>query len=522
MPISDDLDALLAVMEAKEFDLQIIAQIKQLRTSRDKTSAWKIILTFDVPIHQLPEPPKEAYAEIIKAIQQSNDANIQMQLMNYLSRNPSLELVPHLMKLLKQSVNQREVVSVLETLYAYPNRVSYEKQKDYWLNLWQQDSLNYQKWGQKLLQEKLTAIKTCKEVTINDLNTAFQSPYLDEAGRVICLDAISKIKPTRNIRRLNPTQGISVEKELNYLEPLKLTYREWIELLPLFKVNAPEKLLVFYKTKLADSRAKEQGWGYAKLFQQPWINSYLANGQSDKSIINPIKKVLNEYLDDKEVPEREKDIAVIALAKIENAGKTLEEQLKLSFQIKVSDEARAAYQKELIAAISYTQISSALRDYSKLSPTLNYNFLQADFGVPVFDLSDVTTRTDIISRHLTMNTSKFFSHYLREFGVNFEDDKQKLDFNAVYEMLEYDLCLPFSGSNAPRNFYSYGLIKMLEAEFGFLIGFHPKLNCADNQPCESLSKRTFSWMRYLEQQRLIVPSNQPRSFLYAAFTSSIN
>jgi len=514
LPLSADVEKLLSLLESKESDTEILIQIKHLQASREEAIAWKMILTYPVNINMLPDAPSKSYEEISIAIQTTADANKQRLLLEYLTRKPTLEIVPYLMRLLKSSILQTEVINLLENIYAQPTRLSDDIQRPYWLNLWQQDSLSYQQWGRKLLKEKLVQVKAANELPVNELNIILQSPFLEQPERIICLEAMSKIRPLRNIRRLTFPVGISVDKELQYLESLKLTHREWIEIVPILKIDAPQKLLSFFKNKFADLKVKEEGWFYARLFNQGWVNGYLASTQTDKLLV-PIKKVLNDYLEDKEVIETEKELALMALVRIEHAGKPLEEQLRLSTQIKVSEAIKVNYQKELLAKITYPQISAALREYGKISSSLQYNFLQADFGIPVFDLSDKIEVSDIIARHLVDNTSQFYSHYLSIFGITFRDEKGKLDFNAIYQMLEYDICLPFSGSDQPRNFYGYGLIKLLESELGLNIGFHPKLNCSENQPCDSLSKRAFYWMRYLEQQRLVSPIQNPRSFNFA-------
>ena len=70
-----------------------------------------------------------------------------------------------------------------------------------------------------------------------------------------------------------------------------------------------------------------------------------------------------------------------------------------------------------------------------------------------------------------------------------------------------------SSSGGKRDYYTYGIIKVLELHFDDRLGFHQKLNESQTFYDFSSSKRAAAWIQYLEQQSLVNPGRQlPPSF----------
>ena len=65
-------------------------------------------------------------------------------------------------------------------------------------------------------------------------------------------------------------------------------------------------------------------------------------------------------------------------------------------------------------------------------------------------------------------------------------------------LLAYDLVVPFLGEGGKyRDYYTYGLVKLLELHFETTLGFHPKLN--ENQTFYTFNsyKRVEAWKVFL-------------------------
>lgn len=92
-------------------------------------------------------------------------------------------------------------------------------------------------------------------------------------------------------------------------------------------------------------------------------------------------------------------------------------------------------------------------------------------------------------------------------------ENDELDFNKIYNILKYEIVAPFTGGGSQRDYFTFGIIKILELNFNNHLGFHEKLN--ENQMFYTFSatKRAVRWMQLLEERRLVKPDpSVPGSF----------
>jgi len=72
-------------------------------------------------------------------------------------------------------------------------------------------------------------------------------------------------------------------------------------------------------------------------------------------------------------------------------------------------------------------------------------------------------------------------------------------------LLSYDLVVPFLGEGGKyRDYYTYGLVKLLELHFKTTLDFHPKLN--ENQTFYTFNsyKRVMAWRSFLLDKGMAV------------------
>lgn len=506
----------LHALRKLETDSHIKFQIERLLTQIDQKElyAWQDLLHSDIDLSLLPVPAETSYPAIFDSLtQQTIDERVQLRLMLYLSLHPAIEQVPHLITLIQKEVLQREANRMLQNIYAYNFKARGQAQVEQWKIIWQTDSINYRSWGTHFLEDVVNYLKTSDRLRISDINVVTTSPFYEPKYRAACLEALKKVTPIRQIDRLSIIPALSVSEELKYLEDLKLQARDLSKLLPLLEVDAPEKFLKFLRQQLNNAKPSEVVPLYVTICSMDWFQEYAASPNPSKSLLNNIRKTLNNYIESKTVSIANKNAAEIALAKLEYAGKTVAVALKASFILEVDEETLADYQESIIRQIDYTQIGDALRDYRKFSPAFDYPLLYRDFGLPIFDLSDIVFRQALIARHKTTSKSAFYIYYLDEFGVRLRDEKGKLDYNKIYDYLQHGIVLPFSGGNEIRDYYVLGIIKLLEATFGTTLDFPNKFQQEELNRTEALKARAKAWMNYLISQRLVkIDLHQPGAF----------
>lgn len=134
--------------------------------------------------------------------------------------------------------------------------------------------------------------------------------------------------------------------------------------------------------------------------------------------------------------------------------------------------------------------------------------MNRDFGLPIFDIPTEKDALKIMNRLSNSNELEFYEQTLLEFGLPIVKEPGQLDFEKIYELLSYDLVAPFLGEGGKyRDYYTYGLVKLLELHFKTTLDFHPKLN--ENQTFYTFNsyKRVTAWRKYLLDNGIVKASN---------------
>ncbi|MEM8526859.1 MAG: hypothetical protein AAGG68_19620 [Bacteroidota bacterium] len=501
-----------------EVDDNIIQQAELILASKEDFELynWRKLMDVDFNVGLLSEPSIEDVQQIYNEIYETADDRLQLKLMFYLSLYPKLEQVPHLMQLLQAGLMEREAVALLQRIYAYDFTERTSEPRVKWLELWAKDKANYRTWGTQFIEQKLAYLNRNATLSIRDINNIIRSPYYKNEYRSVCLSKLHKVSPRRNLRRLEINPKIWVSSELKYLENMDFKWRELLDLNDVLRVNDPNKLLNFFLKHTANYSEEAAACFYTQLLGYEWFESYLNTDEIDESVLNYLKKLLNKQLSLKNIDQAKRERGEVAFAKLRMIDKSIAEQLKIAIDIKGVDEpTKAALQRYVLKNVTYEELVDVVRNYEQLSAELNYNFLQERFGLPIFDLQNEQTRTDFIQNITQLDTASLYRHYLRNFGVDFENAKAELDFDKIFDILRYDFVYPFSGQRVPRDYYVNSIIKLLELNFqNKTLGF-PEHFDQTTRPADR-AKRVLTWMRYLEQIEVVKPKQaMPESFTYS-------
>ena len=523
-----------------ETDKGIISELTQLitQTENEDDGGVSTLEFLEDPgsfnkrdIKVLPPPTKEHFAKIIEAIQSQEDLKAIKYILYYVRLHPRIDMVPHLFKLKNDDrilIQKRgleltvadNLAPIMENIYNYSFPSTAQTKKFNvapWIKKWEEDSDNYRNWVDRFFEQKLVALKSSESLSIEDINQITESVHYSEKYKKFCLESLKKVKPTKDIRRLSITPKL-LEEDLVYFENLDFTYKALDDIPKLFEIKEPKKILDFLSKIAANFEMTDRGSFYNNLFRSQWFTNYLSSGQIENVTAEKIKTILKEYFNNSDyLSEFEEQAIQLNIAKLENAQKTLEDQLLASIKMDTDESARMKIQQDIIAQISYAQIPQVINLTPQLSPELAdkvYHFLSTDFGIPVFDLKNEKERNALIANHESLSEFDFYQHYLTSFGVDFLDEKGELSYSKIYDILKYDLITPFvSSSGGKRDYYTYGIIKLLEIKFNDRLGFHEKLNESQTFYSFSSAKRSAAWVQYLLDKKLINPDNTvPPSF----------
>jgi len=143
-----------------------------------------------------------------------------------------------------------------------------------------------------------------------------------------------------------------------------------------------------------------------------------------------------------------------------------------------------------------------------------YEFVSRDFGLPIFDVEEEVSKTKLQELLKTNSEKEVYEYYLTEFGIDYKGKTGKLHFQKIYELLKYDLIIPFVGEGGQyRDYYVYAIIKVLELHFKTTLDFSPKLNEYQTFFQFNSFARVKAWKQYLiDHKHVKVGKNKTPSF----------
>jgi hypothetical protein len=497
----------------------------------------------------LPPPNDSIFGRVTSLIQETKDPTIRRIFFDYLALHPYSELVPHLFRIIgdlrKVALPATEnaanadnlntmptfsrvdlrVVELLETIYNHDfDKEDPDDKKTAWRNLWNTDGPNYKLWNHLFFKQQMSYLKSHDSISIAAVNRVAASIHFTHKHRTTILEILEKVKPVNEIRQLQLVEKISAGKELAYLAKFRFSHKDLPHILKLLDARSnkdDQKLWLFINAQIKDFALDQLTDFYNNLFKIKWFNQLLyahhAGHKGERSLDtiqrNRMIETLKAYLESGEiVSEYQEQSCLLHIMELENVGKSLSEKLEATTKLEnVSLESKAAIQEAILGRIDYADIPVAVR-YFHLLPPEKTAFLYKDFGLPIFDL-DEKDKHDLIFNVSNLAESKVYEYYLKKFGVDFQNAKGELDYDKIYEILKFEIVMPFTGGGDQRDFFTYGIIKLLEFQFKTRLGFHEKLNENQTFYTYSAAKRAAAWLKFLETKGLVKPDpSVPSSF----------
>ncbi len=484
-------------------------------------------------IKMLPAPSSDELDQIIQLIQKTEDTEVIKKYFGYLRLNSNIAQVPKLFKLIddERVLNQRGTTKITVADNIIPiveNVLSFKGPKDnpdhpfatgYWKSLWKKDSVNFQQWGKQFYQQSLDTLLAATQLSIKELNQLTGSPYYSDDFKSDILRTLKKVKPIKNIRRLNIDPKLSVEEDLKYFEDFVFTYKVLDDIPKLFDINNDNagEIIDFLIEKSSSFNYSEKGSFYNNLFRSPWLNNFLNSRNMNPSKTDTIQSALINYLDESSfLSEYEEQATILNISKLENIGKSLDTKINAVLKMEVDIESKAKILKEIIATISYAEISNIVIHFEEVSQILgdeDFTFFHRDFGLPIFQINNAKQQKELLQKHQNLSEFDFYKYYLKKYNIDFLDKNDQLDFEKIYGILQFDIITPFAGEGGnKRDEYIFGIIRLLEIHFGTRLGFHEKLNEYQTFYSFSSAKRAEAWVNYFHQNQLIVKGHFTPSF----------
>jgi Ca2+-binding EF-hand superfamily protein len=489
---------------------------------------------------------------IVNALQLERDREIVKIYFKILTQGADLVAVPHLFRIMgdgrtieRNLDNQpvtigQKVVDVLENIYRYEFAADNPEEKlAFWRNLRDTDGENYKKWETIFFEKRIGDIEHQlnreQAISFSNMLAILDSRlYDDNRHRSLILRALPRLKPISGIKAVGQKMKLKPQTETQVFEKTNMVVRDLDKVLSAFVVEKPEdytKMLDFMNRKIEQYRQNlfsqdSSEATHKKIYNElggftndlmrnvRWFADALRAGKIPPQYRQQLADNLSIYLNSVGdiLSETEYQNTQLNIVQLENVGVSTIEAIRKINQLDLSPNERQKLQSDYLARVSYRELSDVLAIADELSPEA-LRFVQRDFGLPLFDFDSIS-RKDFIQDHKKMTAFELYRRYLKRFGVDFEKNDGALDYQKIYNILKFEIVSPFAAIGGERrDYFAYGVIKLLEFEFQTLKGFHEKLNENQSTHTFNASKRALSWMQFLEKKQLVNPNiDEPPSF----------
>ena len=468
-----------------------------LRPLLESTVAWS-----RQDVAELPDPGAADLRLLIRLLSDEQATKVQRSnAWSYLLKHPTVGLVPDLFVLLRTGRHEKKIVRYLEVVFNH----RFEDKAAGWLRQWEEKAATMGRWELAFFEAKLAALRKPGPVSINVINRITQSAFYTEAHRPLVLEALPRVMPVKHLARLKLRPRLRIADDLARLEGVVFDHKTLDNIPRIFDTRQTTDLphlVDFLLTQAAAYPEKERGSFYNNLFRLGWFADYVLDGRLDPVKAVAIHQTLQAYLDESALLSAfEEQYTVRNMALLNLLNKDLEARLAASLVLEADAESRSKLQEAILARVSFEQLGTTVPFLHELN---TYNYWNQDFGLPIFDAATPERQAELARQLDRLGERGLYEYYLDQFGVVYKTDEGELDFFQIYRILQYDIVTPFVGDGgAKRDYYTYGIVKLLELHFGTRLGFHEKLN--ENQTFYSYSaaKRAEAWRTYLEDEGLV-------------------
>jgi len=474
-------------------------------------------------INKLPKFSQKELASFFYTLKGVRNRKALKKMERYLSTYASTDIVPELFSTPKEHWQSnvsagKVIVKILESIYGYSFSKNYETSIEEWYALWEAEETPYTEWGKKLFHLQLEELKNQDKIRINDINSVTRSPNYLPTYRHLCLDALKKVDKTRSISQLSIQPLISVDKELHYLKDIPFSHRNLDNLPKILDIDKPLKLLNYMLEQMQVYTVDERGFLLNNLMRQDWLFQLINQKKFSIDIEHLLSKYLEDYLNESEyLTEFEEQATQLNLLLLQHNEDSMQEKLLVLNDNDLEYKVKEKWIDIIFATMKFEEIKNifpALKELESFEEQTVFKFLYRDFGLPIFDL-DKTSKIAVLEKRLeTLSQRKIYEKYLEEFGIDFKHRNGKLDFQKMYNILKYDLVIPFVGEGGQyRDYDVYAIIKLLELRFKTTLGFSDKKN--DYQTFFQFNSfaRVKAWKQYLLAHKYIKEkSNRVPSF----------
>jgi hypothetical protein len=364
------------------------------------------------------------------------------------------------------------------------------------------------------IAQKIEMLDSSPEILIEEINDFVSHNDYSERYKPSLIKFLKKVSPFSTIRQFKLKNYLTMQNDLQSFEDLEIAPKDLDDFMTIFRTdnssnrkNTEGVLWSFIHAQTDRYTLDEQGTFWNTMFKVAWFNDFVYEGSMLSSQKDTILATMRNYLINSElISEFEEQTTQIHIASLETIGRTLADKLAHTLEMDANNTTKLAVQSAILARVSYQDIGTVASFSERLNRSVGVEsplkFLQTDFGLPVFS-DDKETVSQLIENHKKMSPKMFYSSYLKQFGLELCHTEGALNYDKIYDILQYESVVAFTGGGSQRDYFTFGVIKLLELEFNTRLGFHEKLNENQTFYTYNTNKRAAAWRQFLIAKNLV-------------------
>ena len=364
------------------------------------------------------------------------------------------------------------------------------------------------------IEAKIERLDLSPQIQIEELNDFVSHSDFSDRYKPKLIQFLKKIDPLSSMKHFKLKNYLTVKEDLIGFTDKRISHKDLDDFLNIFKIDMTAEILTqetilktFICSQIKYYSLIERAQFWNSMFKVPWFTDVIYGDILKSSDRDSIVLVLRNYLTSSELlTDFEEQTTQIHIVELNNIRQNLQQKLTSVLQLEATNSIKVAVQTSILARVSYNDIGVVASLAENLNHSLEneppLNFLQTDFGLPIF-ASDKATLNELIENHKTLSPKAFYSFYLKQFGLHLWLTEGVLNYEKIYDILSYESVIPFTGGGMQRDYFTFGVIKLLEFEFGTRLGFHEKLNENQTFYTYNTSKRAAAWRQFLVEKKLV-------------------
>lgn len=427
-------------------------------------------------------PNHKALKTIFKEINTAKNKDKISKYLEYLSLHSAASLTPFLLNgplentlvLSEYNGYQRTVsdasVLLLENIYDFSfsktESQALRESSGKWLEFYKKNK-DIKKWQTILFNKKVNTILEKRKISIMEINDILGSDLCNREIEKKCLTSLGKLEKENNIRKLRPRHLLDFS-DVIYFEKIKYNSKYLDNILELFKTENPLGLFNFAEEFMKDISLEEAGKVYNKLSDFSWYIPVVL--KQDEKTRNKILKSLNTYLEEASfISEFEEKRIMNRMFLLKHANQSIVEQLKSSKTYTDDTQQVFEIQQHLLAEITFEELPMVMDQIDNLvvvDGTSPFSFLEKRLGLPAYLLESEKDKAAFRKDIQHLSEIEMYKKYLSLAGLDIFTEENKLDFEKVREVLEFDVVSPFSSTvSKNRMHYIIGVLRILNKKY---------------------------------------------------------